>query len=355
MPEIDNRSGLPHFCLEQMGPNGTLFDVLVVRGNFDFEVGGKAMRRANTPYEAWGDEYSPGENMQRALKREGDFVLFKPSTDVYLAGCAHTPNDKPLAQWLATLKVGAIKKELLLSGRRQFERKWGTWMRTAPEPVSALELDARHAFGGCFTTQTAEGEEEQVYRADNPAGCGWLPGVGAWGSLSKEGRRAIQAHILQIKTLPAPQIENPAQEAAHPHSNGVSAGFGPLPQWRKERTRYAGTYDAKWRKERYPRLPKDFDLRFYQAAPPDQICKGYLKGDEAIELTGMTVEGQQAMRLPGLEVAAVMMLASGKKELVQLPLDTVAFDLDRRQALLTWRLAMAQTDAAKFILVDSRG
>jgi hypothetical protein len=47
--------------------------------------------------------------------------------------------------------------------------------------------------------------------------------------------------------------------------------------------------------------------------------------------------------------------AGVKPVIWQLPLDTVAFDLDRRQALLTWRLAMAQTDAAKFILVDSRG
>lgn len=34
------------------------------------------------------------------------------------------------------------------------------------------------------------------------------------------------------------------------------------------RLRYAGTYDQHWMDERLPFLPEDFDLRYFQSAPP---------------------------------------------------------------------------------------
>jgi hypothetical protein len=154
-----------------------------------------------------------------------------------------------------------------------------------------------------------------------------------------------------------PQIELPGKAVKFPQARIDAAGFGPLPRWHRERARHAGTYDEKWKRERLPKgwMPEDFDPRFYQAAPPDQICKGYLKGDEPIELEGMTEEGTLSMRLPGFCPVARMVDASGRKETRGLALDTVAIDLDSRQALLTWRRVWPAGEVRQMVLEAVRG
>jgi hypothetical protein len=150
-----------------------------------------------------------------------------------------------------------------------------------------------------------------------------------------------------------PQIECPGKAVKLPYDRIDAAGFGPLPRWHRDRVRYAETYDEKWKQARLPKglLPEDFDPRFYQAAPPDQICKGYLKGDEPVELEGMTEEGILAMRLPGYCPLAQVVDAGGRKVTLSLVLDTVSFDLDARQVLLTWRLALPG-GKAQWIVLD---
>jgi hypothetical protein len=353
MPDIHNHIELPHFCFKRQGPSGAIFDVLVVRGAFDFCAGGQRVVRSEEQYNAWGDEYRLAEttcSLGRALIREGDLTLFKPNTDVYLAGCAQTRDEKPQTRWLATLKAGTIQKSLQLRGPRQMKRSALLWRMSLAEAVTSVELDARLSFGGSFAAQV-EGKEESVHKADNSAGCGWLPRGELW-KVSKAARQEIKAQIAAIKSLPAPQIEGPFWSVGSPYDRAASVGFGPLVPWHKARTRYAGTCDQKWRQTQFPLLPKDFNPRFYQAAPPDQICKGYLQGDEAIELIGLTVEGEISMRLPGMQVVAQVTPGKGDASLRLLPLDTVALDLDNRRMLLTWRVALPQDDAAR-ITVDA--
>lgn len=43
---VDNQSGFPHLLFEKRGYRGKPFDVLVVRGTFDFSSNGNPMPRA---------------------------------------------------------------------------------------------------------------------------------------------------------------------------------------------------------------------------------------------------------------------------------------------------------------------
>ena len=64
------------------------------------------------------------------------------------------------------------------------------------------------------------------------------------------------------------------------------------------RRQYAGTYDARWEQSRAPYLPADFDPRFFQVAPADQVVPGYLTGGEPVELFGVSPWGPVRFTLP---------------------------------------------------------
>jgi hypothetical protein len=340
MLAIENLSRLPHHAFLKTGPNGVLFDVVVVRATFDFARDGKPVSFAQeqTPI-VYGDMYlgqTDKASLKGVIRHEGDLSVGKASTDVLLAGFAHALEGKPQAEWLATLKVGPVKKSLQLMGPRQMKPGIINWKFTAPRPVSAVELDYRHVFGGCFA---GEGAQEFVYKLDNSAGCGWLPDRGELKRLSEAARKVVEAQISGIKSLPAPQIEIPGKSIKYPYERRDSEGFGPIPPWHRERARYAGTYGEKWQKERLPHemLPDDFDPRFYQAASPGLICPEYLKGDERVLLSGLTEEGKLEMCLPGAFILARVDYEDGRKQAGPLALDTVEIDLDTRQIVLKWR------------------
>jgi hypothetical protein len=272
---IFNRTGFPHAWFEDTGPSGQVYDVLAVRGTFDFPEKGDSLLPAEwqTPI-LWGDELDgPEDNpLRMVLLREGDTALYKPRADLQITGSARSEDGKPRRWWEASVVVSAAngkvlhKKALGLSGPRRFARGMFGWRVSQSEAVADVALDYRHAFGGSFSVPAGEDEGERtpraVYKPDNPAGCGWLPDAKALGRLSKRARQYVQAQVDALREMPAPQIETIWGAVTSPDSNNRRAaqGFGPVVRWCEPRVRLAGTYDAQWRRERCPQLPKDFDL-----------------------------------------------------------------------------------------------
>ncbi|WP_229413645.1 DUF2169 domain-containing protein [Massilia violaceinigra] len=163
--------------------------------------------------------------------------------------------------------------------------------------------------------------------------------------LSQPARRHVNAWIAAQQTLQAPQIESATAPIKHPQQHIAAQGFGPLARWWMPRAAYQGRYDDLWRRTRYPLLPADFDTRYYQSAHPDLVATPHLRGDESVTLLGLLPERAE-MRLPGWQILAAVRYASGEHS-VSLPvLDTVRFDLDRRQASLVWRAHFRRDDAA---------
>src|SRR4029453_2220565 len=54
-------------------------------------------------------------------------------------------------------------------------------------------------------------------------------------------------------------------------------------------------------KERAPAPPLDFSYGFYNGAHPDLQVEGYLRGDEEVELTHVSLEPILRFRLPGVQ------------------------------------------------------
>ena len=350
--EVENRTGLPHFWFEKTGPGGEVFDVLVVRGTFEFDSAGGELTLAGKQQPIrYGDEFEGAVEfnpLRAVLAREGDLVLFKPTTDVYLTGTAYPADRLPARSWTASLSVGPVSKFLRLCGPRWFEKRWHGWRLTDAEPTTELALDYRQAFGGSFSSLADDGVTlEHVYKLDNPAGCGWLPDEKDLEKVGKHAREAIEADISRFAYLDAPRIEDPREPVVHPQQVASAQGFGPIARWCSTRLQYAGTYDDEWRAHGYPQLPSDFDPRFYQSAPPDLICPEYLSGDEPIDIVGVSAEGPLRGKLPGMHVLAAITTDADQRRGGRLVLDTVAIDIEVRRVTLLWRATFERADPVR--------
>ena len=91
-------------------------------------------------------------------------------------------------------------------------------------------------------------------------------------------------------------------------------------------------------------MPEDFDPRFYQAAPPDQVVAKHLRGGEPISLAGCLAEGTRTMRLPEWSPQLVVHRADGSRRVVEPVLDTLRLHLDSQRATLLWRYAFCQDE-----------
>jgi hypothetical protein len=340
MARIDSIPPFPHLLYEKAGWRGIPVEVLAVRGTFDLGKDGEPMRLAaqQTPLQ-FGDSFAgPVETdpLGAVIERDGDLVAGKPGTDVLLSGALRSADDRPVREWLAAVRVGRLTKALRVTGPRQFERGLFGWGITPADAVSSVPLDYRLAFGGRLSLPCDDGRCELHFPA-NPAGVGWLPTAQTVSRLSKLQRRTVSAWIDAQNRLPAPQLEDPLLPLRHPMRHQPPQGFGPIARWWQPRLGYQGTLDAQWQAERHPDPPDDYDPRYLQSAPQDQVTPGHLQGDESVILAGCLPEGRVTTALPGVAVQAMTTFDSGRQQVRPLALDTVRFDLSSRRCVLVWR------------------
>ena len=73
-------------------------------------------------------------------------------------------------------------------------------------------------------------------------------------------------------------------------------GWGPIARWWSPRKERQGSYDDAWLKDFKANFcadyPQDFNNSYFNCAPPDQMLKGSLQGDEHIELAGVFADKQ---------------------------------------------------------------
>jgi hypothetical protein len=118
-------------------------------------------------------------------------------------------------------------------------------------------------------------------------------------------------------------------------------GLYPVPPGWRWREQYLGTRDEAWRRERFPRYPKDFSYRHFQSAHPKLILNSYLRGDEGVELIGLTRGHERVIfKLPGIAPYAIFEFDQKRRVMARLNCD--GLHLDMRQGPpwrvdLTWR------------------
>lgn len=272
----------------------------------------KATFRLEPGRVVWADEPEPlsgerfeGDDPAQAVVYPTDFAPFKPRADVIVNAVAHAPGGRPVPQFEVRLKVGGMTKALAAVGPRTWTaRLLGGADISAPAPFTSVPVSFANAFGSPSDKR-------------NPLGRG----------------RGSEA---------APLIEDPARRAAGPRDDAPPAGFSAIaPSW-QSRASLVGTYDAAWRKERWPWFPRDFDWGFFNSAPRDQQIDGYLKGDEPIELENLHAEhALLRTALPALRVRTFLKERGAGGEIrfreAPLQLDTLWIDVPEGKLVLVWR------------------
>ena len=273
-----------------------------------------------------------------SLKTETDHAVLKPRGEWYLVGTAHAPAGRPATVVPVRVKVGTLHKQLSVWGDRTWERGMLGSKPSAPRPFASIPLRWERSFGGGRI-------------ADNPVGRGTGP--------ITEGETTID---------PLPNIEDPARPIVSRDDRPPPAGMFPIPSTWQARIRRTGTYDARWKSERWPYFPLDFDYVFFNCAPHDQWCEGHWRGDEELELAGLHPHKPRLRtRLPGLRarlfveraarrppdatplelLSSVELEALGAPTLADVPLrlDTIVLDADRQYAICQWRGLVDVADA----------
>jgi hypothetical protein len=307
----ESRTAMTVRCLPMVDHRGA--DVVVVVAKMAYRVSPRgAVTLAAVPVRITAAVAGP----RGSLRCPSDYVAEKPGTDVFMAGTAYPrlDRDRPTTEVDVTLRVGLLDKAARVYGPRVY---YQGVLGVVPGPPGRLEeptpLCYENAFGGIDATDP----RSYALESRNPVGTGF----------------ALDRSKL-VGTL-APSIEDPTLPLAARSS--TPAGFGAIGADWDPRVRLAGTFDERWRKERAPVFPKDFDLRHNCCAPPGLWSATPLRGDEPVEVVGVTPDGAPwRFRLPLYEPTFACVIRGIRHELTT-HLDTFFIDADERLLELTWR------------------
>ncbi|MBI5069874.1 MAG: DUF2169 domain-containing protein [Deltaproteobacteria bacterium] len=261
----------------------------------------------------WGD---PGAS---SVRFAGEAHPCKLASDVVLLGHAHAPGGKPSPRFGLSLGVGKLRKIAQVHGERVWKAGALGATPSSAIPVDKIPLQWERAYGGRHDLP----EGRFLAEMRNPVGLGF------------RGKRSLD----EMNGTRVPNLEDPRKPVSSLSDPGVPHGFGWVaPSW-LPRTGYAGTYDQAWQKRRAPYFPADFDLRFFQAAPPDQVYPGFLAGGEPVELLNCAPEGVQRFALPVCRLDSAVWIA-GRAHKVVLRLESLVLEPDQHRFSLLFRGAV---------------
>ncbi|CAM4542723.1 DUF2169 family type VI secretion system accessory protein [Myxococcus xanthus] len=287
--------------------------VLVVAGSFVLPPAGRA---TDAPLQVCEEQPEPvttdtywGEPAKSSLRYESQSAYTRPGTDVLLHGQAWAPRGRKLMRTQVTVRVGTLEKRASVSGTRVWYRGLMGLSASDALPFESVPLRYEYAFGGT----TASG-----YEARNPVG------------------RGFYASAKEALEKPLPSIEAPEALVRGWTDRPKPCGFGPVARHWQPRLGWAGTYDAAWVEKRAPLWPRDFDERFFHAAPDGLRASTHLQGGEPVVLEGVSPDGPLAFPLPTYRLLARCTF-SGRRETRRMALDTVLLEPEERRLVLAWR------------------
>lgn len=289
--------------------------IVVVKGTFKAGTHGELiLEDEQMPFFATDEHY--GDPATTCVRYECDFALAKLRTDVIVVGKAITPTDRPVRTLAVRLEVNGRNKELVVHGERRWVGGGGTLMPSEPAAFTEIPVTFDRAWGGL---DDARGPDRVEVEARNPVGVGFHP-----------HRRGAD-----VVGLPVPNIEPRARPISSPRERHEPVGFGCIGRGWQPRLALAGTYDTRWREERAPYLPADFDVGYFQCAPPDQQFPRF-RGGERIRCVHMAREGAVDYVIPTLSVPVRFRFHDGDVER-RAALDTVTLEPHLGRAMLVWR------------------
>lgn len=329
MLEVRNRTAFAAALAPATDKDGSDWAVVVVKGTFGGIDAGK-LAVADEQVPVFQADECHGEPGKSSIKYALDVCLRKPGTDVALVGQAYAPGSGATEVDVG-LKVGPLRSIVRVLGDRVWYRGVTGWQPSSPRPFQTMPLVYERAFGG---TDTTGGDPSRTpMEPRNPVGLGF----------------AAEGNAKRLDGLPLPNLERPDALISSWQDRPEPAGFGFIGCHWEPRCRYGGTYDERWKRERAPLLPDDFDDRYHNAAHPSLISPRHFEGGEAVRVVNASPKGQLDFGLPRYQVRIEARLQGKVVEAVPV-LDTVVIEPDASRVVLTWRAAVPCT--RKFLYLE---
>jgi hypothetical protein len=202
----------------------------------------------------------------------------------------------------------------------------------APVSLSTTQVPLRHADG-----PPAESDGLSQYPADLVMGK-VASDVGLEGSAYCAESRSVEGVAVSVSVGPLAKeevVQSDRYTVRFPVRCFLFASAAD-----EQRRRYAGTYDAHWQKKHCPLPPKDFDLRFFNAAAPELVATGYLRGGERVRLVNLSPQRVCEFSLPALTVWLRFRHAGGGTTR-RADLWNLVFEPDNERFSLSWGFAFA--------------
>ncbi|WP_320173336.1 DUF2169 domain-containing protein [Maridesulfovibrio sp.] len=178
----------------------------------------------------------------------------KPRGEFLVSGSCFAPRGQSRPASQVQVCVAEKEKTLNIFG----DRYWKNGLITEPEPFVEMPVVWANAFGGSDYAKNPLGKG--MDRVPMPDG---------------------------FDAVPLPNVELPQQQIGSPSQKVDPAGFGPLDLMWPQRAQKNGTYDEKWKNERWPFFPDDMNYEFFNTACEDQYMEGYFKGGETVQIKNM--------------------------------------------------------------------
>lgn len=406
--EFDNDSWFSALAYVVEDPQGEPYDVVVARGTFSLRAL-TGVERAASPGMTHRlvreeeqlplvttDEYF-GELNESSVRVENDLAQFKPKCDVILIGSAHSPTGEPVPRVDVAIRIdradpvpgldavgNLLSHELVVWGDRRFVRghaahlaKGGApdqaWSLTDAEPFIEQPIRYEHAFGGQLKVYAGDPAADEVpddkrlseeARKKHPQGEN-APIAHTTCLLNPVGIGFLQRwyeDAAAVESWPAPRIEVPSDlltvsawrslvlgDAREGASAALSPqGLGVITKAWQPRLGRAGTFDAAWLENKWPLMPDDFEMAYWNGAHPSMWCP-YLWGGETVTLTNLLppavtreeASGRTArFALPKIKVAVHRKAGGEDLGWAGMIIDTLIIDLERETVSLVWRIVI---------------
>jgi len=255
---------------------------------------------------------APGRS---SIHHPADLVPAKPQTDVVFVGHAYTPGRRRLTEMSTHLQVGALRKSMTVVG----DRRWlpglvGTVM-SRPAPFERMPVVYERAYGGRPPSQWHSSTPDLDER--NPVGTGYC------------------ASRRDVREMPLPNFEDPNDRISSWRQRPPVVGLGAIDAHWLPRRRRAGTCDERWRSQRCPILPRDFDPRFHCVATDGLQSSAPLRGELDVTLVHLALEPVLRFRLPGAGVSMEFHVDGGL-EVHAAELWTVLIEPDALRVVMVW-------------------
>jgi hypothetical protein len=261
--------------------DGNKIWLVVVKATFDIKPDGRCyLAPVQNPVLQMAEAY--GDFGKTSLRYEADLVGVKPVTDVLVRGDAIAPRGRHVTELDVSVRVGAVKKRLRVTGDRTWENGVLGIRMSAPRPFERMPLVYERAYGGW--DRSSADEAQHRLDARNPVGTGFA--ISEAGCVGKQ----------------LPNVEDPDRLIADWRDRPSPAGFNAIDCAWSPRRELAGTYDEHWRRTRFPSWAEDFDRRYHNCAPMDQQADGYFDGGERVDVANMSEGGTLSFQIPSVRL-----------------------------------------------------